>query len=379
MNIKIDKKDDVILKILHYFITEEDYKPIIINGAQNEIWLENMQSDLKLIRINTNYIHNEEQLKTDMYKAQTIMRSIKRNTFSFRMNMLNHLLDTGDSVKVIDTKNIETIKIGEINDFKKNKFVKEFFPKVSEVELTDQVDPVEFFKLTEDMNQKTIKNEKKLAKIFSPKKPVITYALIVLNIMVYLFMLLYDTVDQTYFYALANDYEGIQNGQIYRLITSMFLHSDIIHIACNMYALYILGPVVERYYGKTKFLIIYMLSGILGSIFSAAFMSADTISIGASGAIFGLLGSIAYFTYYYRATLQGLLRSQILPVILLNLALGFMIPGIDVSGHIGGLIGGILVSMAIGIGDKGRTSDQINGIIVYILMTAAMLYMVFIK
>ena len=374
MNIKIDKKDDVILKILHYFITEEDYKPIIINGLENEIWLENMQSDLKLIRINTNYIHNEEQLKTDMYKAQTIMRSIKRNTFSFRMNMLNLLLDTGDSVKVIDTKNIETIKIGEINDFKKNKFVKEFFPKVSDAELTDQVDPVEFFKLTEDMNQKTIKNEKKLAKIFSPKKPVITYALIVLNIMVYLFMLLYDTVDQTYFYALANDYEGIQNGQIYRLITSMFLHSDIIHIACNMYALYILGPVVERYYGKTKFLIIYMLSGILGSIFSA-----DTISIGASGAIFGLLGSIAYFTYYYRATLQGLLRSQILPVILLNLALGFMIPGIDVSGHIGGLIGGILVSMAIGIGDKGRTSDQINGIIVYILMTAAMLYMVFIK
>lgn len=379
MNIKIDKKDDVILKILHYFITEEDYKPIIINGLENEIWLENMQSNLKLIRINTNYIHNEEQLKTDMYKAQTIMRSIKRNTLSFRMNMLNLLLDTGDNVKVIDTKNIETIKIGEINDFKKNKFVKEFFPKVSDAELTDQVDPVEFFKLTEDMNQKTIKNEKKLAKIFSPKKPVITYALIVLNIMVYLFMLLYDTVDQTYFYALANDYEGIQNGQIYRLITSMFLHSDIIHIACNMYALYILGPIVERYYGKTKFLIIYMLSGILGSIFSAAFMSADTISIGASGAIFGLLGSIAYFTYYYRATLQGLLRSQILPVILLNLALGFMIPRIDVSGHIGGLIGGILVSMAIGIGDKGRTSDQINGIIVYILMTAAMLYMVFIK
>lgn len=378
MNIKIDKKDDVILKILHYFITEEDYKPIIINGLENEIWLENMQSDLKLIRINTNYIHNEEQLKTDMYKAQSIMKSIKKNTFSFKMNMLNLLLDTGDSVKVMDAKNIETIKVEKINDFKKNKFVKEFFPKVSEAELTDQVDPVEFFKLTEDMNQKTLKNEKKLAKIFSPKKPVITYALIVLNIMVYLFMLLYDT-DGTYFYALANNYEAVQNGQVYRLITSMFLHSDIIHIACNMYALYVLGPVVERYYGKTKFLFIYMLSGILGSIFSAAFMSAETISIGASGAIFGLLGSIAYFTYYYRATLQGLLRSQILPVILLNLALGFMIPGIDISGHIGGLIGGILTSMSIGIGDKGRTSDQINGTIVYILMTAAMIYMIFIK
>ena len=114
MNIKIDKKDDVILKILHYFITEEDYKPIIINGLENEIWLENMQSDLKLIRINTNYIHNEEQLKTDMYKAQSIMRSIKKSTFSFRMNMLNLLLDTGESVKVMDTKNIETIKVKKI-------------------------------------------------------------------------------------------------------------------------------------------------------------------------------------------------------------------------------------------------------------------------
>ena len=378
MNIKIDKKDDVILKILHYFITEEDYKPIIINGLENEIWLENMQSDLKLIRINTNYIHNEEQLKTDMYKAQSIMRSIKRSTFSFRMNMLNLLLDTGESVKVMDTKNIETIKVDEIGDFKKNKVVKEFFPKVSNAELTDQVDPIEFFKLTEDMNQKTIKNEKKLAKIFSQKKPVITYALIVLNIMVYLFMVLYD-VDGTYFYALANNYEFVQNGQIYRLLTSMFLHSDIIHIACNMYALYILGPQVERYYGKTKFLLIYLLSGLLGSIFSCAFMSADTISIGASGAIFGLLGSIAYFTYYYRATLQGLLRSQVVPVILLNLAIGFMVPGIDISGHIGGLIGGVLVSMGIGIGDKGRKADQINGIIVFILMTLAMLYMVFVK
>ena len=58
MNIKIDKKDDIILKILHYFITEEDYKPVIINGLSNEIWLENMENDLQLIRINSNYFNN---------------------------------------------------------------------------------------------------------------------------------------------------------------------------------------------------------------------------------------------------------------------------------------------------------------------------------
>ncbi len=378
MNIKIDKKDDIILKILHYFITEEDYKPIIINGVDGEIWLENMQSDLKLIRINSNYIHNEEQLKSDTFKAKAIMKSIKKSTLSLKMNMLNLLMDAGEAVKITDNKNIETIKVEQIEDFKKNRVVEEFFPKVKEAVLNEEMDPTEFFKLTEDMNQTTIKNEKKLAKIFSPKKPVVTYILIVLNVMIFLYTMLYDQNDRL-FYELANNYVYVQNGEIYRLFTSMFLHADIMHIVFNMYALYLLGPIVERYYGKTKFILIYFISGILGSLFSCVFMSSNTYAIGASGAIFGLLGSIAYFTYYYRATLQGLLRSQILPVILINLGLGLFIPGIDVSAHIGGLIGGILTSMAIGIGDKGRKNDQINGIVVILAMIGFMLYMTFVK
>lgn len=378
MNIKIDKKDDIILKILHYFITEEDYKPIIINGVDGEIWLENMQSDLKLIRINSNYIHNEEQLKSDTFKAKAIMKSIKKSTLSLKMNMLNLLMDAGEAVKITDNKNIETIKVEQIEDFKKNRVVEEFFPKVKEAVLNEEMNPTEFIKLTEDMNQTTIKNEKKLAKIFSPKKPVVTYILIVLNVMIFLYTMLYDQNDRL-FYELANNYVYVQNGEIYRLFTSMFLHADIMHIVFNMYALYLLGPIVERYYGKTKFILIYFISGILGSLFSCVFMSSNTYAIGASGAIFGLLGSIAYFTYYYRATLQGLLRSQILPVILINLGLGLFIPGIDVSAHIGGLIGGILTSMAIGIGDKGRKNDQINGIVVILAMIGFMLYMTFVK
>ncbi len=373
MNIKINDKDDVILKILHYFITEEDYKPIIINGLENEIWLENMQSDLKLIRINTNYIHNEEQFKNDIYKAQSIMKSIKRNTFSFKMTMLNLLLDTGDAVKVMDTRNIETIKVSKINDFKKNKVVNEFFPKVKDAVLTEKSDAIEFFKLTEDMNQKTIKNEKKLEKIFSPKKPVMTYLLLVINIMVFLASMVYGDFTS----GCANNYVRVfTNNEYYRLITSMFLHGSIIHLGFNMYALYILGPVVERYYGKSKFLLIYFVSGILGNLFSCLFASELTYSLGASGAIFGLLGSIAYFTYYYRATLQGLLKSQIIPTIAANLLIGFMLPGIDVSAHIGGLVGGLLVSMGLGIGDRGRNQDRINGIVILILLVISIIYLV---
>ncbi len=377
MNIKINKKDDIILKILHYFITEEDYKPVIINGLDNEIWLENMENDLKLIRINTNYIHNEEQFKSDIFKVKTIMKSIKRNTLSFKMTTLNLLLDTGDNVSIIDNKNIETIKIDGLDDFKKNKFVKEFFPKVKDTDFNDKVDPVEFFKLTEDMNQNTMKKEKKLEKIFSPKKPVVTYILIVLNLMVFLYGVLHGNDELINMFG--NNYELVQNGEFYRLFTCMFVHADILHILFNMIALYSIGPVVERYYGKSKFLLIYLVSGLLGSIFSGVFMTADSISIGASGAIFGLLGSICYFTYYYRATLQGILRGSIMPVIIINLVIGFLSTSIDLSAHIGGLIGGILISMAIGIGDKHRKSDQINGLVVLVLMAVFLIYMMMTK
>ena len=259
----------------------------------------------------------------------------------------------------------------------KNKFVKEFFPKVKETDFNDKVDPVEFFKLTEDMNQNTMKKEKKLEKIFSPKKPVITYILIVLNLMVFLYGVLHGNDELINMFG--NNYELVQNGEFYRLFTCMFVHADILHILFNMIALYSIGPVVERYYGKSKFLLIYLVSGLLGSIFSGVFMTADSISIGASGAIFGLLGSICYFTYYYRATLQGILRGSIMPVIIINLVIGFLSSSIDLSAHIGGLIGGILISMAIGIGDKHRKSDQINGLVVLILMAAFLIYMMMTK
>ena len=86
-------------------------------------------------------------------------------------------------------------------------------------------------------------------------------------------------------------------------------------------------------------------------------------SIGASGAIFGLLGSLIYFGYHYRIYLGSVLKSQIIPILILNLLLGFIIPNIDVSAHIGGLVGGVLATMATGIEKKTKNSEKINGII----------------
>lgn len=374
----VNPKDAIIMKLLHYFITEENYKPIILTGVQNEIWLENLDKDLKLIRINVNYIHNNEQFEVDLKKANHIMKNIKRKTFSFKMNLLNILVDLGETVKVRKEKDIESVKVRKVTDIKKNEIVKTLFPSIKEKLSTTKTDPIEFVKLTEQMNEKTKNDEKKLNRIFKNKKPVVTYALIAINLIIHLLMM-YPGLYSKFMHFGANNYIYVQYGGFYRLFTSMFLHANLYHIAFNMYALYILGPQVEKYFGKLKFLLIYLISGILGSLFSCVFMVSTSLSIGASGAIFGLFGSLAYFTYKYRATLNNFLRSSILPTVFINLILGFLLPNVDVSAHIGGLIGGILISLAIGVEDKKRKSGQINGAVVLILMIAFLIYMLMIK
>ena len=103
------------------------------------------------------------------------------------------------------------------------------------------------------------------------------------------------------------------------------------------------------------------------------------IGAGASGALFGLLGSLLYFGYHYRVYLSGVLRSQVIPIIAINLFIGFVTPGINNIAHIGGLIGGVLISMALGVKFKSKKSDIINGIVMSVLFAAFLLYMIVTK
>ena len=101
----------------------------------------------------------------------------------------------------------------------------------------------------------------------------------------------------------------------------------------------------------------------------------NSYSVGASGAIFGLLGALLYFGYNYRLYLGSVMKSQIIPVIIMNLLLGFTLSGIDNAAHIGGLIGGFLCLMALGITGKENKSEMINGAIVLTLYLVFLGYM----
>ena len=231
-----------------------------------------------------------------------------------------------------------------------------------------------FMKITGDINKHNKKDATKFENLFKQKIPYVTYLLIAINC---IFFLIPFALRQ-YNYVidmLCVHGPSIRAGQYYRLITGIFLHGSIFHLFFNCYALYIIGTQLESFLGKTKFLIIYLFSAITGSLMSIIF--SDSLSIGASGAIFGLFGSLLYFGYHYRIYLGNVIKSQIIPLILVNLIFGFMVSGIDNAAHIGGLVGGLLMTMALGIKYKSSKSEQVNGIVISLMYVVFLIALAF--
>lgn len=375
----ITKSDEIVMKLLHYFITEKGYNPIVLHGAKDEIWLENLNSDYKIVRIVSNYIHNNEQFDFDLFKTKKIVKKIQKTTFSLNMNALSIFINLGENVNIKETyRNIDIVNLKEFDDIKQYKTVMEVFPDIIKKSKIKEKGMELFFKLTSEINKKNEQEGIKAEEIFKPKKPIITVSLIIINVIVFILMYILGKGSQDAFTLIkfgAFQKDLILGGEYYRLITSAFLHIGIFHLLFNCYALYVIGRQLESFLGKIKFLIIYLVSVLCGSLMSMIFPI--SISAGASGAIFGLLGSLLYFGYNYRVYLGTVLKSQIIPLILINLIFGFMVSGINNAAHIGGLIGGILITMSLGIKYKSKKSEQINGIVLLSLFLGFLIYMGF--
>jgi membrane associated rhomboid family serine protease len=142
----------------------------------------------------------------------------------------------------------------------------------------------------------------------------------------------------------------VSSGEWWRLITSGFLHASILHIGSNMLALFFIGRALEPALGSLRLGVIYFVSLAAGSL-GVIILEPNALSIGASGAIFGLMGA---FVIFARSRGISVMQSGIGPVILLNLAITFTIPGISVGGHVGGLVGGAAIGAAIVELDRNR-------------------------
>ena len=373
---EINERDLISMKLLHYFITKKNYNPIIVQGVENEIWLENLEAEYKVVRIVNNYIHNDEQMDFDVFKTKRMIKKIKRKTFSWKIKVLSILTDVGENVnRERKFDDVDIIYYTNEESLVKNDKIIEYFPDLSSNLQYSEEGFQLFLKITEEINQKNRRDAMENDKILEPKKPIMTYILLGIIAIVFLLRFFIDPNELVYW--LGNQRDLVKMGEYYRLITCAFVHIDIVHFMCNMYALYSIGSLAESYYGKIKFTLIYFVSAITGSLLSI--IMSDTFSIGASGAIFGLLGCLLYFGYHYRVYFGSVLLNKIVPVIVLNLFIGFMIQGIDNFAHIGGLIGGFLISKAVGINSRDKKSDKINGIILSIIFIAFLIFLGIIK
>jgi membrane associated rhomboid family serine protease len=182
----------------------------------------------------------------------------------------------------------------------------------------------------------------------------VTYALIAINVVIYLVTVvqgngLSNPGGSLYLrWLLFGPF--VAHGGWYRLITSMFLHGFLLHIVFNMVALYFIGVPVEQYLGRARYIGLYFVSGLAGA--AGALLQAPLApTVGASGAIFGILGAMMIIEWQ----ITGRLAGQAMTWIVINLVISFSFSGISWGGHLGGLIGGILITLAYAHwGDRGR-------------------------
>ena len=198
-------------------------------------------------------------------------------------------------------------------------------------------------------------------------RPLVTYVLIAINVAVFLAQMAIGVNE------VAGDYGmwpvGIAaNGEWWRLVTAAFLHGSFLHIAFNMYVLFALGPTLERILGHYRYLALYLLAAIGGGVASYVFSDMRTVSVGASGAIFGLMGALVVAGRRLRYDV-----TQVLVLLAVNIAIGFVSPGVDWRAHLGGLVTGALVAaIMVFPAPRHRTAVQVGGILVLLCVMAGL-------
>ncbi len=297
------------------------------------------------------------------------------------MEALSLFLNLGESVHMDEYMhfgNISCANIQKVSDLKKYPFIIEEFPTITKKIAFKEKGAELFMKITKDISKKNEEESKKAQHVFEQKKPIMTYLLIAINTVVFLAMYLLGEGSRdvsTLIEFGANYGARVRDGEYYRLLTSAFVHIGLLHFFLNNYALYVIGSQIESFLGRFKYIVVYLLSAVMGNLLSIIF--SNFISAGASGAIFGLFGALLFFGYHYRIYLGTVLKSQVIPLIALNLIIGFTISGIDNAAHIGGLIGGYLLTMAVGVPYKSTRIEKINGWILTIIFTVFLIYMAF--
>lgn len=348
-------------RLAYNLVKEEKYEALHMNHHRNELWLE--KQDRKTTQI-IRFIHHgfdwKNHLKSDIAQVFQRVKKMKKLFIGKTINISNvyvseyEPVDDWDSLKkpmILKEKKPLRMNVFYLTE---ENYMEEEIRLYNQINLTSynheqvpnettQENDLSFYKAK--LNEILHHKHKEYESIFTYGKPRFTYIFILLNILMFIILELSggSTNIETLIQNGAKYNPAIMDGEWWRLVTSIFLHIGTLHLVMNMIALYYLGIIVERIYGSGRFLVIYFLSGIGGSLTSFAFNV--NISAGASGALFGLFGALLFFGLIHKRLFQQTLGKNIIFILIINLVIGIFIPQIDMGAHLGGLIGGFLASV----------------------------------
>ncbi|PYG86873.1 rhomboid protease GluP [Ruminiclostridium sufflavum DSM 19573] len=386
-------KTNFVNSLVKYFI-EKNYFNLINSNAES---LDFSGEAAALIRIYQGATVFLEIIDADRYEDEQLMRIMQNgaamleninggNAYIFKLFLFDkepgdeklNIIENGQKDIIPDKKFLKGISVYISSKSVRKHFnepafdayivrsVKKFFSKGLEQKETS----------VEDIHKLLEKRKKDFEIQLKAKTPWVTYGLIAANVLVWLALrLLSLKTGETYGNLLvpygAKVNSLIMEGQYWRFISAMFLHSNEVHLLLNCFSLYLLGTQVEKLFGHIKMTAVYFAAGLMGSVASFAF--SPNASVGASGAIFGLMGAMLFFAIKRPSLMKSSFGANLVTILVVNLVYGFMNAGIDNSAHLGGLVGGFLTTGVVYASKEETSKDKILRIAALVLLAAVML------
>jgi rhomboid protease GluP len=338
-------------RLIHYYVFQKRFR--VLKKSSKECWLEQDDTSprrvLRIIRTDIDFANSLRRNVVDSVKQFEHVRRHLRVQKLIGENLYITVYPPVDSWEdvikpIYESKKKRTTVYTSFLDRHSTKELN--LPDAPPVETVEELERMIFY-LKQQITQAIKTREEKERSLFLHGKPIAT--VILLCCIATMFYVIEKNGGSTSVLTLiefgAKYNPLIIGGEWWRLLSAMFLHITFLHLFMNSLALFYLGGAVERMYGTFRFLIIYFIAGLAGSIASFAFN--EQVAAGASGAIFGCFGALLYFGTMYKKLFFRTMGKSVLTILLINLVFGFVVPMVDNGAHIGGLLGGFLACMIV--------------------------------
>ncbi|MCT8139734.1 rhomboid family intramembrane serine protease [Anaerobacillus sp. CMMVII] len=368
-------------QVIHHLVKNIGMSAFLVKSEEKEIWLETTEDSsegttvIRILRHDmnwSNYIARDlENLAKDAEHVRKDLRSKRLHIINVYISsflpvdsyerFLDHPVKTKNNRITIQSFILDGEHGYEQRVSKLSEVINCELPRLTQISHDPVGDIHQYRREVVAISDRKSKQERAL---FTYGKPVLTFLLLISVLIIFGFMEYYgSSTSLLTLVEFGAKYDPlIHQGEWWRFFTAVFLHIGIIHLVMNSIALYYLGGLVERIYGTPRFLLIYLIAGLFGSISSFAFNS--QVSAGASGAIFGCFGAILFFGMIHRKLFFRTMGKNVIIILIINLSLGFLIPMIDNSAHIGGLVGGFLAASCIHLPRNKQWKLQMTSLLV---------------